>query len=52
MFAEDIDLNDTTLYFQSVTVEGTTITAQTAGCARVFSAVVIAQLFSPRRQGD
>lgn len=31
MFAEDIDLNDTTLYFQSVTVEGTTITAQTAG---------------------
>ncbi|MBO7723014.1 MAG: VCBS domain-containing protein, partial [Thermoguttaceae bacterium] len=31
MFAEDIDLNDTTLYFQSVTVEGTTITPQTAG---------------------
>ena len=26
--------------------------AQTAGCALVFSAVVIAQLFSPRRQGD
>ena len=31
IFAEDIDLNDTTLYFQSVTVDGQTITVETSG---------------------